>query len=120
MNTGYTFVNNYLICVFVETKCSKDYVEILVSPLVEKSRIRLLELLWDVEEVEYGDWIGLYISDPIEEEASPIFTVQPTTNKGWRQTPVQEKLFPDSSLFTPYCLGFWAVYWRGRHSKCLN
>lgn len=90
-----------------------------MSSVITKKSIRNLELTWDVQKLVKGDWIGLYLEDPIKKPASPVFTVTPTTNSGWKATPFEEKRIKYDNMYQPHCLGFWAVYWRVREGECI-
>lgn len=103
-----------------EEVCRKARVEMTVLSQLDSRTSRRLKISWWVPQVESADMIALYVTDPELNLTSPVFTLYPTTTVGWSHTPFSETYIDYSHIFTPVCLGFWVVYWRGHASKDFN
>lgn len=102
---------------FPDEVCSNAYIEIVVSPVLNKKVSRQLQVLWWVEAVDSSDTISLYMTDPQVNLTRPAFTMHPSSTHGWADTLLNEFYVDITESFEPVCLGFWAIYWRGRASK---
>lgn len=100
-----------------EEVCRKAHVEMTVLSQLDSRTSHRLQISWWVPQVESADMIALYVTDPELNLTSPVFTLSPTTAVGWSHTPFSETYMDYSHIFTPVCLGFWVVYWRGHTSK---
>lgn len=106
-----------LLCIIIEDVCRKTDVDISVSSELDESTSRRLLVSWWTEELESADMIALYVTDPAVNLTSPVYTLVPTSNTGWSHTPLRELYLDYIHVFTPMCLGFWVVYWRGHTSR---
>lgn len=91
--------------------------EMTVSSQLDSRTSHRLQISWWVPQVESADMIALYITDPELNFTSPVFTLSPTSAVGWSHTPFSETYLDYSHIFTPVCLGYWVIYWRGHKSK---
>lgn len=86
-----------------------------VAVLVSAQTDRYLQLFWDLEYIQEGDWIGLFQEDPqTGKEVFPIYTVVVQNTTGLSITNVTSENGTveevSAAQFTPTCLRFWIGY----------
>lgn len=91
--------------------------EILVSPLVSKKALRIMDLSWDVgSRWRPGDWVGLYDVKP-SWQAQPVFRSYTNGALGTVRTGIQEGRVFMEPYYEKLCLGWWAAYWHQNNSQ---
>jgi hypothetical protein len=92
-------------------------VEITVSPVVTEWQLRVLEVSWEVEGWEPGDWIGVHEGSL---EVPPSVRVLVRSPTGWVRTQLQENREYADPVFVTTCYKHVAAYWRNNSSKPSN
>lgn len=92
--------------------------EILVSPLADGKKIRVMDISWDVGDSNWqqGDWVGLYRSPP-NPGTAPIFRANADRQSGSVRTGIEEGRKLEAPNYQKRCLGWWVAYWRANNAN---
>lgn len=109
---------NYCAAVLAEPsiysiECNEPQIDILISPMISRDKIREIELSWKVMNAEKGDWVALYNEDPIINPNAKALFKSYTNDLNWVRTGIQENRdFSKLPLHNSTCMGYWSAYWK--------
>lgn len=89
-----------------------SHVGVIISPILSADEIRRIEIYWSHSCLGSGDSIALYTEEP-SNNATPIYSFQPTATSGIRRTGITANFVPSSNLtFKRQCLGYYVAWLR--------